>query len=74
MARKLKIKNMNWQDFESLGHLEIKGKLVEHITIRTKLIKEMEQSSEYEYCEIQGRIKELEELTKFIESIKKIKL
>jgi hypothetical protein len=65
---------MNWQDYEALGHLELKGQLVEFISIRTKEIKEMEQSSEYEYCEIQGRIKELEELTKFIESIKKIKL
>ena len=65
---------MNWQDCEALGHLELKGQLVEFITIRTKEIKEMEQSSEYEYCEVQGRIKELEELTKFIESIKKIKL
>ena len=33
----------------------------------------MEQSSEYEYCEIQGRIKELDELIDFIENIKKIK-
>ena len=39
----------------------------------TKIIKEMEQSSEYEYCESQGRIKELDELIDFIENIKKIK-
>ena len=65
---------MNWQDYESLGHLELKGKLVEHISNRTKVIKEMEQSSEYEYCEIQGRIKELDELIHFIENIKKTNL
>ena len=53
---------MNWQDYESLGHLELKGKLVEYLSNRTKIIKEMEQSSEYEYCEIQGRTKELDEL------------
>lgn len=62
---------MNWNDFEALGHLELKGKLVEYLSIRTKLIKEMEQSSEYEYCEIQGRTKELTELVLFIDSIKK---
>jgi|TARA_R110000868_G_scaffold94952_2_gene261435 predicted nuclease with TOPRIM domain len=65
---------MNWQDYESLGHLELKGKLVEHISSRTKIIKEMEQSSEYEYCEIQGRIKELEDLITFIDNIKKTNL
>lgn len=65
---------MNWQDYESLGHLELKGKLVEHISTRTKIIKEMEQSSEYEYCEIQGRIKELEDLITFIDNIKKTNL
>lgn len=65
---------MNWQDYESLGHLELKGKLVEHISNRTKIIKEMEQNSEYEYCEVQGRLKELTELVNFIENIKKIKL
>lgn len=65
---------MNWQDYESLGHLELKGKLVEHISNRTKVIKEMEQNSEYEYCEVQGRLKELTELINFIENIKKIKL
>jgi len=62
---------MNWIDFEALGHLELKGKLVEYLSIRTKLIKEMEQSSEFEYCEIQGRTKELTELVLFIDSIKK---
>jgi hypothetical protein len=65
---------MNWQDYEALGHLELKGQLVEFITTRVKEVREMEQSSEYDYCEIQGRVKELAELTKFIESIKKIKL
>ena len=65
---------MNWQDYESLGHLELKGKLVEHISSRTKIIKEMEQSSEYEYCEIQGRTKELEDLITFIDNIKKTNL
>ena len=64
---------MNWQDYESLGHLELKGKLVEYLSNRTKIIKEMEQSSESEYCEIQGRTKELDELINFIENIKKIK-
>ena len=34
---------MNWQDYESLGHLELKGKLVEYLSNRTKIIKEMEQ-------------------------------
>jgi hypothetical protein len=62
---------MNWQDYEALGHLELKGQLVEFITTRVKEVREMEQSSEYDYCEIQGRVKEL---AKFIESIKKIKL
>ena len=65
---------MNWQDYESLGHLELKGKLVEHISNRIKIIKEMEQNSEYEYCEIQGRYKELEDLITFIDNIKKTNL
>ena len=62
---------MNWQDYEALGHLELKGQLVEFIAIRVKEIKQMEQDSEYAYCEVQGRIKELEELTKFIETFKR---
>ena len=62
---------MNWQDFETLGHLEFKGKLVEHLTNRIKEVKEQEQSSEYEYCEVQGRLKELEELSRFIETFKR---
>jgi len=62
---------MNWQDYEALGHLELKGQLVEFITSRVKEIREMEQSSEYDYCEVQGRTKELQELTKFIETFKR---
>jgi hypothetical protein len=62
---------MNWQDYEALGHLELKGQLVEFIAIRVKEIKQMEQNSEYAYCEVQGRTKELEELTKFIETFKR---
>lgn len=62
---------MNWQDFETLGHLEFKGKLVEHLTNRIKDVKEQEQRSEYEYCEVQGRLKELEELSRFIDTFKR---
>jgi hypothetical protein len=62
---------MNWQDYEALGHLELKGQLVEFIAIRVKEIKQMEQNSEYDYCEVQGRTKELQELTKFIETFKR---
>lgn len=62
---------MNWQDFETLSHLEFKSKLIEHFTERVKQTKLMEQSTEYEYCEVQGRIKELEELQNFIETFKK---
>jgi len=71
LATKLKIKNMNWQDFETLSHLEFKSKLIEHFTERVKQTKLMEQSTEYEYCEVQGRIKELEELRNFIETFKR---
>ena len=62
---------MNWQDFETLSHLEFKSKLIEHFTERVKQTKLMEQSTEYDYCEIQGRIKELEELQNFIETFKR---
>lgn len=62
---------MNWQDYETLGHLEFKGKLVDYLTNRIKEVKKQEQSNEYEYCEVQGRIKELEELSKFIETFKR---
>jgi len=62
---------MNWQDFETLSHLEFKSKLIEHYTERVKQTKLMEQSTEYEYCEVQGRIKELEELQNFIETFKR---
>jgi predicted nuclease with TOPRIM domain len=62
---------MNWQDYETLGHIEFKGKLVEHLKERTIEIKKLEQNSEYDYCEVQGRTKELQELTKFIETFKR---
>lgn len=62
---------MNWQDFETLSHLEFKSKLIEHFTERVKQTKIMEQSTEYDYCEVQGRIKELEELQNFIETFKR---
>ena len=62
---------MNWKDFETLSHLEFKSKLIEHFTERVKQTKLMEQSTEYEYCEVQGRIKELEELQNFIETFKR---
>ena len=62
---------MNWQDYETLGHLEFKGKLVEYLTNRIHEVKKQEQNSEYEYCEVQGRIKELEELSQFIETFKR---
>jgi predicted nuclease with TOPRIM domain len=62
---------MNWQDYETLGHIEFKGKLVEYLKERTTEIKKLEQNSEYDYCEIQGRTKELEELTRFIETFKR---
>lgn len=62
---------MNWQDFETLSHLELKSKLVEHFTNRVKAVNLMEQSTEYDYCEVQGRMKELEELQNFIETFKR---
>lgn len=65
---------MNWQDFETLSHLGLKSKLVEHFTARIKAVERMEQSTEYDYCEVQGRMKELEELQKFIETLKNPKL
>lgn len=62
---------MNWQDYETLGHIEFKGRLVEYLTTRIRQIKELEQSTEYEYCELQGRIKEIDQLSEFIETFKK---
>lgn len=62
---------MNWQDYETLSHIEFKAKVVDYLVSRIKEVKTLEQNSEYEYCEAQGRIKELEELSKFIDTFKK---
>lgn len=62
---------MNWQDYETISHIELKGKLIEYLKERTTEVKKLEQDSEYEYCEVQGRIKELEELTRFIDTFKR---
>lgn len=62
---------MNWQDYETLGHLDLKSKLVEYLDKRTLVLINMEQNTEYEYCEIKARTAELGELSKFIETLKK---
>jgi len=56
---------MNWMDYESnmsnkLDMLELKGKLIEYILGRIKSLTAIKTTTEYEYTEILGRIKELE--------------
>ena len=64
---------MNWMDHESnisrrLDILEYRSKLAEYLLNRVKTLTELKNVDEYEYCEINGRISELQELLTFLKT------
>ncbi len=64
---------MNWMDHESnvsrrLDILEYKSKLAEYLLDRVKTLTQLTKVDEYEYCEVNGRINELQELLTFLKT------
>jgi len=64
---------MNWMDHESnlsrkLDILEYKSKLAEYLLDRVKTLTQLTKVDEYEYCEVNGRISELQELLTFLKT------
>lgn len=64
---------MNWMDQESnlsrkLDILEYKSKLAEYLLDRVKTLTQLTKVDEYEYCEVNGRISELQELLTFLKT------
>lgn len=48
---------------------EVTNYFLEFIDSRIKALNELEQTTEYDYCEKLGRIKELQELTKSLRNL-----
>lgn len=73
---------MNWMDLDYIGSdssneskiiaLEIKSKLISYVTDRTKELKEQSSSglTEFDYCEINGRLDELSKILEIANTIK----
>jgi len=49
---------------------EVTNYFLDFIDNRLKQLEETPQSTEYEYCEVVGRIKELQEVTKALKDLK----
>jgi hypothetical protein len=51
-----------------LDILEYKSKLAEYLLDRVKTLTQLTKVDEYEYCEVNGRISELQELLTFLKT------
>jgi hypothetical protein len=51
-----------------LDILEYKSKLAEYLLDRVKTLTQLTKVDEYEYCEVNGRINELQELLTFLKT------
>lgn len=61
---------MNWADHETLGFLDFKSEMTTYIQKRIAELKKIKLDSEFDYCEVQGRVSELEELLVFVSKAK----
>jgi hypothetical protein len=51
---------------DALNYHNLKSAIVEYIGERGRVLGEQTSNTEYDYCEIVGRIKEINELTEFL--------
>lgn len=51
---------------DALNYHNLKSALVEHIGNRGQILKNETSATEYDYCELVGRIKELNEFVEFL--------
>lgn len=59
---------MNWADYETLGFLDFKSEVIAYLQQRAATLSSEKAQTEYEYCELRGRLKELESLKEFLET------
>lgn len=55
---------------EKLAYYEIKAQLTEFVLKRIQTLVTLKTETEYDYCELQGQIKELENILNFTKEIK----
>lgn len=51
---------------DALNYHHLRSSLVEYVIERSKKLEEQTSTTEYDYCESMGRIKEINEFTEFL--------
>ena len=65
---------MTYLEYEKLGYYDLKSKLIDYAQRRVIILKSSTQNNEFDYCEIKGRIEEIEALNEFLKDETKINL
>ena len=65
---------MTYLEYEKLGYYDLKSKLIDYAQRRVIILKSSTQNNEFDYCEIKGRIEEIEALNEFLKDETKRKL
>ena len=65
---------MTYLEYEKLGYYDLKGRMIEYLQSRLVLLRQEPQATEFDYCEIKGRLAEIEAFSDFLkeESRRKI--
>ena len=65
---------MTYLEYEKLGYYDLKSKLIDYAQRRIIILKSSTQNNEFDYCEIKGRIEEIEALNEFLKDETKRRL
>ena len=65
---------MTYLEYEKLGYYDLKSKMIKYLQSRVTRIRQEPQDTEFDYCEIKGRLAEIEAFSDFLKEENKVKL
>ena len=65
---------MTYLEYEKLGYYDLKSKMIEYLQSRVTCLREESQDTEFDYCEMSGRIAEIQAFSDFLKEESKRKI
>jgi hypothetical protein len=65
---------MTYLEYEKLGYYDLKSKMIEYLQSRVTRLRENSLDTEFDYCEIAGRLAEIQAFSDFLKEESKRKI
>jgi hypothetical protein len=65
---------MTYLEYEKLGYYDLKSKMIEYLQSRVTRLKENSLDTEFDYCEMSGRLAEIQAFSDFLKEENKRKI